>query len=196
MKNKEIQEKRMKDYFIQATKDILKAEGITSLSVRNIADQAGYSYATLYHYFKDVNDLIFLCVHDFQEECHAFVRNQTKKSTRGMEKIRATVLAYMQYFVEYPGIFELFYLVKVGDFGGKQSTLDVISHSLDRICEEEWVYCIHTNVLTENQTVGVKEQLKFGVVGLLLFYLNRRTPDSYTLFMDQARRWIGTVLVS
>jgi AcrR family transcriptional regulator len=69
MKNKEIQEQRMRGYFIQATKNILKGEGLKSISVRNIADQAGYSYATLYNYFKDVNELIFLCVNDFQEEC-------------------------------------------------------------------------------------------------------------------------------
>ena len=49
MKNKEIQEKRMRDYFIQATREILKGEGIESISVRNIADRAGYSYATLYN---------------------------------------------------------------------------------------------------------------------------------------------------
>ena len=65
MKNKELQEKRMKGYFIQATKDILKGEGLKGISVRNIADQAGYSYATLYNYFKDINDLVFVCVNDF-----------------------------------------------------------------------------------------------------------------------------------
>ena len=53
MEKKEIQEQRMRGYFIQATKEIIKGEGIKSVSVRNIADRAGYSYATLYNYFKD-----------------------------------------------------------------------------------------------------------------------------------------------
>ncbi|MBN2263533.1 MAG: TetR/AcrR family transcriptional regulator, partial [Prolixibacteraceae bacterium] len=66
MKNKQIQEERMKGYFVQAAKDILKSEGIKAISVRNIADRAGYSYTTLYNYFKDVNDLVFECVNDFQ----------------------------------------------------------------------------------------------------------------------------------
>ena len=55
MKNKIIQEQRIKGYVIQAAKEILKGEGLKSISVRNIADQAGYSYATLYNYFKDIN---------------------------------------------------------------------------------------------------------------------------------------------
>ena len=58
MEKKQIQEQRIKSYFIQATKEILKGEGLKCISVRNIADKAGYSYATLYNYFKDVQDLI------------------------------------------------------------------------------------------------------------------------------------------
>ncbi len=65
MKNKEVQELRMKNYFIQATKEILKGEGLQAVSVRNVADKAGYSYATLYNYFKDITELIFVCVNDF-----------------------------------------------------------------------------------------------------------------------------------
>jgi len=194
MKNKEIQEKRMKEYFIQATKDILKGEGLKSLSVRNIADQAGYSYATLYNYFKDVNDLVFLCVNDFQEECKLFVTNQTKKSPKGLDKIKTTILAYINYFVEYPGIFDLFYLAKVGDFGNKQTTVNVISNSLDSVCDTEWNYCICHNLLPIEKVESIKSQLKYTVVGLLLLYINRRTPDSYSEFINQANIQIDYLL--
>jgi AcrR family transcriptional regulator len=186
MKNKEIQEKRMKEYFIQATKDILKAEGLKSLSVRSIADRAGYSFATLYNYFKDVNDLVFLCVNDFQEECKLFVTNQTRKKPKGLEKVKATVLAYIGFFVEYPGIFDLFYVEKVGDFGNKQTTINVISTSLDDVCDLDWSYCINQNLLPVEKIESIKSQLRYTVVGLLLLYLNRRTPASYAEFMDQA----------
>ncbi len=193
MKNKEIQEKRMKEYFIQATKDILKGESLKSLSVRNIADQAGYSFATLYNYFKDVNDLIFFCVNDFQEECKIFVTNQTKKSPTGKEKLKAIVLSYINYFVEYPGIFELFYIEKVGDFGNKQITINVINTSLDDLCETEWNYCISHKLVQIEKVEIMKSQLRFTVVGLLLFYLNRRTPDSYTEFINQANTLIDNL---
>ncbi|MDP4225515.1 MAG: TetR/AcrR family transcriptional regulator [Bacteroidota bacterium] len=194
MKNKEIQEKRMKEYFIQATKDILKGEGLKCISVRNIADQAGYSYATLYNYFKDVNDLIFLCVNDFQEECKLFVTKQTKKTPKGIDKVKATVLAYIGYFVEYPGIFDLFYLARVGDFGNKQTTINVISTSLDDVCDTEWDYCISHHLMPEEKVGNIKNQLKYTVIGLLLLYLNRRTPDSYSDFLNQANTQIDYLL--
>ena len=42
MNNKEIQEQRMKGYFMQATKELLKGEGLKSINVRSIAAQAGF----------------------------------------------------------------------------------------------------------------------------------------------------------
>ncbi|NLT49326.1 MAG: TetR/AcrR family transcriptional regulator, partial [Ignavibacteria bacterium] len=41
MTKNEIHEKRMKEYFIQATKELLKGEGLKVVSVRNVAEQAG-----------------------------------------------------------------------------------------------------------------------------------------------------------
>ena len=131
MGNKEIQEQRMKGYFIQATKNILKGEGLKALSVRKIAEQAGYSFATMYNYFRDVNELVFLCASDFQEECREFVDEKTQKIPGGKEKIKAMTMAYIDYFVEYPGIFDLFYLERVGDLGHKQTTINLLSNSLD-----------------------------------------------------------------
>lgn len=191
MKNKEIQEKRMREYFIQATKDILKGEGLKSISVRNIADQAGYSYATLYNYFKDVNDLVFLCVNDFQEECKEFVANQTGSMSEGTEKLRATIIAYINYFIEYPGIFDLFYLAKVGDFGNKQTIINVINNSLDDVCEADWNYCITNSLLSADMVENIKPQLKYTVTGLLLFYLNRYSPGTYPQFVDMVNKRIS-----
>lgn len=193
MKNKKIQEERMRGYFIQATRDILKAEGISSLSVRNIADKAGYSYATLYNYFKDVNDLVFECVKDFQQECNDFVKSKTIGLKGGVEKLKSTILAYISYFVEYPGIFELFYLNKIGDFGNKQNVIAHIEKSLDFVTENEWKNCLTTGILIASDIEKLKSQLKFTVPGILLLYLNRRIPDSYTEFVNNVELQIQLV---
>ncbi|MBN1181484.1 MAG: TetR/AcrR family transcriptional regulator [Bacteroidales bacterium] len=195
MKNKEIQEKRMKGYFIQAAKDILRGEGIQGISVRNVADQAGYSYATLYNYFEDINDLIFLCVADFQEECILFIENRTKNERNGLDKLMATVLAYVRYFTEYPGIFDLFFLTRVGDFGNKQTTIELIGNSLDKACEKDWKFCITHKLVSNKRSAKIKLQLKYIVVGLLLFYINRRIPDSYSDFIHEAESQIKELLI-
>lgn len=195
MKNKEIQEKRMKEYFIQATKDILKGEGLKSLSVRNIADRAGYSYATLYNYFRDINDLVFLCVSDFQDECREYVADQSKNVPQGLDKMKADVVAYLNFFMDYPGIFDLFYLAKVGDFGNKLTTIEVIYRSLEDVCKVDWEYCINAGLVRKDELQNLRSRLKFAVAGLLLFYINRRSPETYQEFMEEANRQINSILV-
>ena len=54
MRNRQIQEERIKTYFLDSAKNLLRAEGLKGVSVRNVAYRAGYSYATLYNYFKDI----------------------------------------------------------------------------------------------------------------------------------------------
>jgi AcrR family transcriptional regulator len=44
--------------FVEATKKIVEEEGIEAASIRRISTTAGYSSATLYLYFEDMNELI------------------------------------------------------------------------------------------------------------------------------------------
>lgn len=194
MGKKEIQEQRMRGYFIQATKEILKGEGIKSVSVRNIADQAGYSFATLYNYFKDVKELIFECVIDFQEECAEQVKLETANSTPGIEKIMAITKSYMKYFVQYPGIFDLFFIEKISDMSNKKSNTKLIYTLLDRLCEQEWQTCVNEKLYTLEESKIKSEQIKFVVTGILLFYMNRVHPGSYNEFLETTNIQLENIL--
>lgn len=194
MNKKEIQEQRMKGYFIQATKEILKGEGLRAVSVRNIADQAGYSYATLYNYFKDVKVLIFECVVDFQEECETFVQSQVKGTPRGVKRIKAIVRTYIKYFIQYPGIFDLFFLEGMSDISSKPSTSKMIYTFLNRMCEAEWKIILENGTMKSDDVDQLKEQIQLTVTGLLLFYLNRRYPANYEEFQKMTERQLTQIL--
>jgi AcrR family transcriptional regulator len=56
---KELQKKRMKCYFIEAASRIIEQEGLENLTVRKVANLAGYNSATLYNYFENFDHLIF-----------------------------------------------------------------------------------------------------------------------------------------
>jgi len=194
MQKKEIQEQRIKGYFIEAAKEMLKGEGLKSISVRNIAERAGYSYTTLYNYFKDLNELIFLCVKDFQNECEAFIKEEINKEPRGTEKIKAITKAYIKYFVQYPGIFELFFIEKISNIGSKQPTTELISTFLDRLCIEEWDYCINQEIISKEKAGMVMRQLRFFTTGVLLLYLNRLQPADYKDFVATTDEQLNQIL--
>jgi AcrR family transcriptional regulator len=194
MKNKEIQEERMRRYFIDATKAIIKGEGIRGVSVRSVADHAGYSFATIYNYFRDVNILLFECVQDFQEECRVFAEDRASSQPDCRAMLKAKVVAYVTYFTEYPGIFELFYTARVGDLGNKESTLDIIAHSLDNICEPEWQYCMENGSVSEEKATMIKARLRYTITGLLVLYLNRRRPLTYPAFREELQRQVDDII--
>ncbi len=194
MEKKELQEERMKSYFIRAAKEIIKGEGIRAVSVRNIADRAGYSYATLYNYFKDVKDLIFICIKDFQDECRLYVESEVKNFSQGKEKLKATIKAFMKYFIQYPGIFELFYIERFNDIANKTTSIEIICTFLDSLTDDDWNYCVSKKMLSTEIANGIKEELRFVTVGMLLFYLNRRYPASYKDFMNITDSKLNSIL--
>jgi len=194
MDNKEIQEQRMRGYFIQATREMLKGEGLRSISVRKIADRAGYSYATMYNYFKDVQELIFLCVTDFQEECREMVESGTAGLPPGKERITAKASLFIGYFIEYPGIFELFYLEKMTDIELKQPVSSLIYTFLTRLCETDWDYCVREGMFDPAEATARQTELNYLVSGMLLHYINRRQPVAYEAFLAISKAQVSRVL--
>jgi AcrR family transcriptional regulator len=194
MGNKEIQEQRIRGYFVQATREILKSEGLKSVSARNIAQKAGYSYATIYNYFRDVKDLIFECVKDFQDEAEGIIRSQLKNEPAGIARIKGITNAYTRYFVEYPGIFELFFIEKVYDLAGKQPTINLINSFLERLCEDDWNYLVTKKLIKETDATSAKAKLLITTTGILLLYLHRQYPMDYKEFTERSSWEINEIL--
>lgn len=49
--------KRIMIYFVEATQKLIQSEGVDGLSIRKIANEAGYNSATIYNYFQDLEHL-------------------------------------------------------------------------------------------------------------------------------------------
>jgi len=194
MERKEIQEQRMRGYFIDATREMLKGEGLKSINVRAVAERAGYSYATLYNYFKDIKELVFICVNDFQAEAETFIRERTGSLPPGKERIRETMIACASYFVQYPGIFELFYLEKINDLSAKHPTAERIVSFPSRLLQEDWQHCIETKLYTPGQALIREKALNSMLTGMLLLFLNRLYPASYEAFMQDLREQASLLL--
>ncbi len=106
MPNKKLQEQRMKNYFRTAAMEIIKAEGIEAASARTIAERAGYSYATIYNYYKDIKDLLSEALLMFYEECREYIH---LKSEGGPISAKKLVKFYTEYFIQYPSVFFLLF---------------------------------------------------------------------------------------
>lgn len=181
MKNK-VQEGRMKQYFIDAATEIIRGEGIQALTVRTVAERAGYSYATLYNYFSDLNELLIICTEYFAEETRKYVAEGIANLPENQDSILIRLEILSRYFVQYPGIFRLIFLENISNIG--------LNNKFDKIADK-----IAENILSEEQIKNINiKLLKSVVYGSLLMFLNKQTPSDYSEFISDYRMKITSIV--
>lgn len=114
MDKREIRQQRVKSYFIDATCEVIKKEGIKGLNIRKVADMAGYHYSTIYKYFKDFPHLIAVSVFQFLEEANEYIEENSKSE----DPIRYYIDswgAFCRYSLENLNIFSSIFIEGYGD---------------------------------------------------------------------------------
>lgn len=81
-----IRQKRTMIFFIEATKHILQEDGYDHLTIREIAQRAGYNAATLYHYFRDLDELIIYGSVGFLSDYVCLLAGRIKPSMNALQK--------------------------------------------------------------------------------------------------------------
>lgn len=163
-----IKEERTKGFFIQAAKEIIKGEGISALNVRNIAERAAYSPATLYAYFKDLNNLIRECVYSFVDDLATFISEQNIFIDD--EFAKNYYKNFVKFFIQYPGIYQLLFI----------ESNPVLRNDKELIMK---IRIIPT--LIDKNYNQQNDKYFYQVNGLLFIYLNRSYPYSYNDFMKE-----------
>ena len=122
---KERDKEELRERILIAAKALFLEKGVEKTSIRNIADLIEYSPGSIYHYFKDKNE-IFHALHQggFQQlmsrmEVLATVQNP-------MERLKAMGRIYVQFGVENPDMYDLMFI--------KEAPMAHVSSSND----EEW----------------------------------------------------------
>lgn len=78
VRNRELKRKRIMSYFISAAIEIIEQDGIGELSIRKVAEKAGYNSATPYHYFSSLEELTLFacakCLNEYATELPSYLK--------------------------------------------------------------------------------------------------------------------------
>lgn len=109
-KYSEEERERMIITFIRATREIVDQEGIENVSIRKVAARAGFNSATMYLYFKDIDELITLASMSYLENyCRTLAADLSQMKTP-LDTYIHTWKVFCQYAFTYPDVFyHLFY---------------------------------------------------------------------------------------
>lgn len=183
MNNKDIRRQRMITYFIDAAKEIIMTEGIKSVTARRIGEKAGYSYATIYNYFDDLNTLLAFCVFDFFEDCYEYVISFKDDNKDSLEQLITYATAYFKYFAEHP---DLFYLIFIEDLGTvpeefiRTNKTPSISLLLKDVLEK----CVSEGYITDKNIYFTGELISSSLQGYLMLYVTGRNDKPLDNIID------------
>ena len=77
--NKELLKRQNTICFIETTRSLIDDIGVKNISIRKIAEKAGFHNSTIYLYFKDVDELILLASLKHFKGYSAALAENTKK---------------------------------------------------------------------------------------------------------------------
>lgn len=104
-----IKAQRVKSFFIDATKQIILSEGVQSVSIRKVADHAGYTFTTIYNYFKDLNELLQETKAVMISDVMVYMQKGSPKEINEVEDVKKINREYIEYYIDRPNVFRFFY---------------------------------------------------------------------------------------
>lgn len=117
--------------FVNAAQEILEEGGISKLSIRKIADRAGFHNSTIYLYFKDLDQLTMMASMKYFQEYSQALELQSQKNLPPKENFIAIWELFVHEIIKEPCIFYNFF------FGRRSDNLKEVMNMYYEIFPEE-----------------------------------------------------------
>ena len=104
-----LKSQRVRAYFVQAAKKIILEEGVENVSVRKVADAAGYTFSTIYNYYGNQNELLQDVKADMIKDLVQHMAETRPSKVSDVEDIKKQNRLYVEYFIQNPNVFSFFY---------------------------------------------------------------------------------------
>ena len=95
----------MMRYFIEAAEELILSNGLKNLTIRSVTERAGYSSATLYNYFDDLDELIMYTAFKFQREYMQELSREIKPDMDALEQFTRLYAIFCYHSFRAPDIY-------------------------------------------------------------------------------------------
>lgn len=193
MDKKSLQRQRMMQYFIDAAKQIIRNEGIREVTVRKVADIAGYSYATIYNYFDDLNTLLWYTVPDYLDEVNNLINQSYIPDSSSIQIIKSGYIAFTKYFLQNPNIYRFLYLTELTeppDEVAAKIARPALSENRDKVLNR----CAEEGFIDKKDVPVIGDLLTATVHGLIFLYFTGKMDVSEQELLDKITTGIEYIL--
>lgn len=115
MGNRERRKQQVLACFIKAAQEIIAKEGIDAVTIRKVADIAGFNSATLYNYFDDLDHLLLYASLNYLTQYNKEILNTDYHNLNSEETFYATWKSFSYISFQYPEAFMQIFFNKHSD---------------------------------------------------------------------------------
>lgn len=165
--------------FLQAAKEIILRDGVDSVSVRKVAKDTGYSYATIYHYFDHLNALLLAVKESMVEDVAAYFASGDQTPYQTVDDLKRSNRAYVQYYLDRPNVYHFFYSYHF------ESDRDP---NYDAKFQDGWIFAyqsfVENGYLQPHEVILTAKTVIYAIQGLLALYFSNNGLTQEALFQD------------
>ena len=177
---KNIKKDFVKSKFIDAAVSIILQEGVSSVTVRRIAQITGYSYATIYHYFQDLNALLLETKLMMIRDMVATGSTQTVRLEDPLEQKKQQAKLMAGFFIENPNIFDFFYQYKMDE----SNAASMRSLELEKAYYDDFMPFVECGAIREADIPAISRAITYTVFGSITIYLSNNGLTKEEVFKD------------
>jgi AcrR family transcriptional regulator len=123
VERKERKKESLRQEILDASREILLAKGYAQLSMRGIAERIEYSPTTIYHYFKNKDEILYhLCVEALERQFEVIHAAGCAESSP-LLRLRAALRAYIDFGLSEPDRYRITYMADISQYVSMASIL-------------------------------------------------------------------------
>jgi len=105
---------------LDSARDLFIDVGYEKFSMRRLAEKIEYSPTTIYHYFKNKEDLLFAICEEVAEQFLAAMRNLRTVQSKPYEALRQAMLYLVEFAFDNPNQYKVFFLDRPDVYGRQE----------------------------------------------------------------------------
>ncbi|MBN2878366.1 MAG: TetR/AcrR family transcriptional regulator [Clostridia bacterium] len=166
---KSIKAERTKKAFAETAKSIIEEEGAANVSVRKVADKSGYSLRSIYNYFTNLDELLWM-TRELMTDDLADYFTAMDHELNSIEDFKSMMRAFMDYFIDRPNVFFFFYCYPL-DKSVKKSTNSILNepHVREKF-GKTYLFLMSLGHSAED-AANISTSIIFALYGLLTLYM-------------------------
>lgn len=162
---------RVKKYFAETARNMILQDGVECVSVRKVAAEAGYSFATIYNHFKSLDELLWYTRDLMILDIFEYIQTENQEKVKNTEDVKKLFRSFMGYFVKNPHIYRFFYFHHLKKEDKPQQPLES-GPQFEEQYAETFEFLLKSGKYTVGEVNLIIKTLIYALYGLLTFHFS------------------------